>query len=163
MRPDHSRVEHLDQVGRGTQLRQRLEEGLNGAALAQSPEPLPDRVPVPKLGWQRPPGHVLQREIVQRFEKLAVVTSFGTPSRANRPKNVQSDRPILFRHPRQHGRSSQKPTRYESPTPRLVNVAIFNPSTRPRPMTPVEEITCRYFDAATSSPTRLTPFAMMAV
>src|SRR5207237_9734746 len=40
---------------------------------------------------------------------------------------LQRQRPILVRHPRQHGRSRQKPTRYESPKGAEGNPLCLNP------------------------------------
>ena len=54
---------------------ERLEEGLEHPGPAQAPEALPHRVPVAEFGRKRPPGDVVEREVVQRLEELAVVST----------------------------------------------------------------------------------------
>ena len=61
----HSGVEHLNQVRRLTRSSQRLEKRLEDTHLAQSPETFPNAVPVAELGGKRPPGNVVDREVVQ--------------------------------------------------------------------------------------------------
>src|SRR3712207_6167734 len=58
----HGGVEHLNQVRRAAQTCERIEERLEHARPAQAPEALPDRVPVPELCRERPPGDVVERE-----------------------------------------------------------------------------------------------------
>lgn len=57
----------------------------------------------------------MHSEIVHGFEELAIIAPLVAPSRPASAEHLQSHRPILVRHPRQHGRPRQKPTRYESP------------------------------------------------
>src|SRR4051812_1234918 len=51
----------------------RAPRGLEDTRLAQPPKAFPDAVPVAELGRERPPRDVVDREIVQRLEELAVV------------------------------------------------------------------------------------------
>jgi hypothetical protein len=44
---------------------ERLEKCLEDARLAQSPEPLPNAVPVAELGGKRPPCYVVDHEVVE--------------------------------------------------------------------------------------------------
>ena len=102
-------------MGGAAQRGEGFEEQLEHAGLTQPPEPFPDAVPGAELGRQRPPGDVVHGEIVHGFEELTVVVALVGPSRPASAEHVQRHRPILVRHPRQHGRPRQKPTRYESP------------------------------------------------
>src|SRR5678815_2652542 len=99
-------IEHLHQMRRLAHGRKRIEEGLEGSGLAQSPEPFPHTVPVAEPAWKRAPRDVVDRKILQRFEKLAVVPALVAAPRARRPEYLQHDRPLGFRHGREHGRSS---------------------------------------------------------
>src|SRR4051795_13063948 len=133
MRPHHGGVEHLNQVGRLAHRGEGVEEGLEHASLAQAPESLPNRVPVAELGGERPPGYVMDAEVVQRFEEPAVIPAFVAPARAQRPEHLNHSVPVLVCHPRQHGRPPQtdqpgirNPERRESP----------QQLTRPNPSTP---------------------------
>src|SRR3954465_1162570 len=51
------------------------EQGLEDTRLAQPPKAFPDAVPIAELGRERPPSDVVDREIVQRLEELAVVAA----------------------------------------------------------------------------------------
>jgi len=104
MSPHHGAVEHLNQVSGLAGLGQDLKERLEHARPAEPPEPLPDAVPVPELPRQGSPGDVVNREIVQRFQKLAVVVSRFATARLHGVEHLQNDRPVLVRHSRQHGR-----------------------------------------------------------
>lgn len=95
-------VEHLHEAGCSAEFSQRLEEGLKNAAAAQPRKPLPDGVPVPIFSRKCPPGHVLQREEVQRLKKAAIIASFVATTRQTPAKYLQNDLPIIFRQPRQH-------------------------------------------------------------
>ena len=114
MRPHHRAVEHLDQMRAVAVLRKQLKERLEDAALAQPPEPFPDAVPVPELLGNGSPGDVVDREIMQRLQKFAVVPPLVPVPRARRPEKLYRKRPFLIRHPRQHGRLPNQPTSYES-------------------------------------------------
>jgi len=97
-------VEHLNQVGRLAHGRESIKEGLEHPGLAQAPEARPNRVPVPELCRERAPGDVVDAEIVQRFEKQAVIPAFVAPPRATGSEYLNHPLPVLVRHPRQHGR-----------------------------------------------------------
>src|SRR6478736_8781909 len=102
MRPNGGGVEHLHEMGGLAVRAERLEQGLEDTRLAQPPEPFPDAVPIAELGRESPPSDVVDREIVQRLEELAVVAALVAPPRAAGPKQLQNRRPIALRHPRQH-------------------------------------------------------------
>jgi hypothetical protein len=59
---------------------ERLEEGVENARLAQSPETFPDAVPIAKLNRKRTPVDVVNREIMQRFKEFAVVAALVAPA-----------------------------------------------------------------------------------
>jgi len=83
---------------------QQLEESLEHARPAQPPEPLPHAVPLAIFRRQRAPRQIVDREEVHRFKELAiVVTGFSTAGLC-RVKHIQHDCPVVFCHPRQHGR-----------------------------------------------------------
>src|SRR3954449_13105678 len=94
MRPDHGAVEHLNQMRRRAHLRQGLEERIEYAGPAQPPEALPDTVPVAELRRQRAPGNIVDREVVQRFQELAVVPSLIASPRAGSSEDPQYHRPV---------------------------------------------------------------------
>src|SRR6476660_9044968 len=73
MSPNGGGVEHLHEMGGLAVRGERLEQGLEDTRLAQTPEPFPDAVPIAELGRERPPSDVVDREIVQCLEELAVV------------------------------------------------------------------------------------------
>lgn len=77
MGPYDGGVEHLHQVSGLAQSRQGVEEGLEHTRPAQTPEPLPDRVPVAEALRQGPPGDVVDREIVRRLQEAAVIVALG--------------------------------------------------------------------------------------
>ena len=72
------------------------------AAAAQAPEALPDAVPGAELGRQRSPCNVVDREIVQGFEKLAVVPPLVPTPRAAGIEHLVHKHPIFFGHLRQY-------------------------------------------------------------
>src|SRR3954447_24123476 len=92
MRTGRGRVEHLHEVGGGARRGERLEHGFEHPRPTEPPEALPDRVPIPELGRQCPPGDVMNGEIMKRFQKLAVVPR-KRGKRAGRgfPKTRMSD------------------------------------------------------------------------
>src|SRR6476659_9451014 len=94
MSPNGGGVEHLHEMGGLAVRGERLEQGLEDTRLAQPPEPFPDAVPIAELGRERPPSDVVDREIVQRLEELAVVAALVAPPRAAGPKQLQNRRPI---------------------------------------------------------------------
>src|SRR3954453_19807899 len=73
MSPNGGGVEHLHEMGGLAVRGESLEQGLEDTRLAQPPEPFPDAVPIAELGRERPPSDVVDREIVQRLEELAIV------------------------------------------------------------------------------------------
>src|SRR3954462_1703291 len=82
MSPNGGGVEHLHEMGGLAVRGERLEQGLEDTRLAQPPKAFPDAVPVAELGRERPPRDVVDREIVQRPEELAVVAALVAPPRA---------------------------------------------------------------------------------
>ncbi len=56
---------------------------------------LPNAVPVPELGWQRPPHDIVRREVMQRLEKPAIGSPLVAAPGEAEAKNRQRDRPIL--------------------------------------------------------------------
>jgi hypothetical protein len=76
----------------------------------------------------------MNHKIVQGFEKLSVVPALVAALRPRRREHPQYNRPILFRHGREHGRSSknrllmsQRKSDWGIPYP----ILWLNPSTRP--------------------------------
>src|SRR5579859_1341724 len=104
MSPYHRAIEHLNQMRGLAGFRQHLKEGLEHAGSTEPPEPLPDAVPVAELRRQSPPGNVMDCEIVQCRQKLTIVMARFSAARLSRIERLQRDRPILFRHSRQHDR-----------------------------------------------------------
>src|SRR4029078_5147200 len=114
---------------------QRIEEGFEGAGLAQAPEPFPHAVPMPEFLRKRAPGNVVNHEIMQGFEKAAVLPALVAAARARCRKHLQDNRPIRFRHGRKHGRSSKNrpPMSHRKTDLGIPPLAtVLNPSTRPR-------------------------------
>src|SRR3954449_8853516 len=102
MSPNGGGVEHLHEMGGLAVRGERLEQALEDTRLAQPPKAFPDAVPVAELGRERPPRDVVDREMVQRLEELAVAAALVAPPRAAGPKQLHNRRPIALRHPRQH-------------------------------------------------------------
>src|SRR6476620_4866480 len=82
-----------------------------------------------------PPSDIMNHKIVQGFEKLSVVPALVAAPRPRCREHPQYNRPILFRHGREHGRSSknrlpksQRKSDLGIPLP----YTWLNPSTRPR-------------------------------
>jgi hypothetical protein len=100
MGANHRGIEHLHQMCRRTERGQMIEEHLKHAGFAQPVEPLPDAVPFAEAFRQRPPGDVVDREIMQRFQKQPVVPTLGAAPRQRGPKYGNCCFPILLRHPR---------------------------------------------------------------
>ena len=65
----------MHQMRGPAQARQRFEKGLKRSRLTEPPEALPNAVPIAKLHRKRPPGDAVNGEIMQRFQKLAVVVA----------------------------------------------------------------------------------------
>jgi hypothetical protein len=70
-------------------------------------------LPVPEFLRKSPPSDIMNHKIVQGFEKLSVIPALVAASRP-RCREPQYNRPILFRHGREHGRSFKKTTAHES-------------------------------------------------
>src|ERR1700746_2670133 len=110
----HGGIEHLHQMRRLAHRRQGIEESFESSRSAQAPEPLPHAVPVSEFLRKSPPSDIMNHKIVQGFEKLSVVPALVAAPRPRCREHPQYKRPILFRHGREHGRSSKKPTAHES-------------------------------------------------
>src|SRR4051812_16349570 len=89
MSPNGGGVEHLHEMGGLAVRGERLEQGLEDTRLAQPPKAFPDAVPVAELGRERPPRDVVDREIVQRLEELAVVAGKSLPPALGRPGGMK--------------------------------------------------------------------------
>ena len=114
--------------------RQGIEERFESSRSAQPPEPLPHAVPAPEFLRKSPPSNIMNHKIVQGFEKLSVVPALVAAPRPRCREHPQYNRPILFRHGREHGRSSknrlpksQRKSDLGIPLP----YTWLNPSTRP--------------------------------
>ena len=100
----HGAVEELHQMRRTALLGEQLEKHLEHTRAAKPPEALPDTVPVAELGRQRPPGDIVHRKVEDRLQELAIVVARLAAAGSCRVKYFQRERPVLFRHPRQHAR-----------------------------------------------------------
>ncbi len=129
------RVEHLDEMGGSTHRRERVEERLEHAGLAQAIEPLPYAVPMTEPLRQRAPSHVLDREEMQRLQEQSVVLGFASSARKAGPKHGEHMRPVFFIHPRRHDvRPPNRSEVYEShqiQAGNRENSTALNSSTRP--------------------------------
>src|ERR1700712_1117413 len=84
VRANDRAVEHLHQMRCLAGLGQQLEKCLHHAGAAEPPEPFPNAVPQPERGRQRAPSQIMNREEMQRFQKLAVVPAWLTTARLPR-------------------------------------------------------------------------------
>jgi hypothetical protein len=75
------RVEHLNEMRCGAHRRERVEEGLEDAGLAQAIEAFPHAVPRTEALRQRAPANVLDGEEMKRLEKAAIILSLASPPR----------------------------------------------------------------------------------
>src|SRR5258708_36572014 len=98
------RIDHLNEVRGATHPRRHGEHSLEYAPLAQPPKPLPDAVPSAKLRGQGSPGDVVNREIMQCFQKLAIIAPLVPAARARRPEGLHDNPPTAILHPRLHDR-----------------------------------------------------------
>ena len=99
MRAHDSRVEHLNEMGGRTHGRERVEERLKDAGLAQAIEAFPHAVPVAEALRQSAPANVLDGEEMKRLEEAAIV--FGLPVRAAAGGGAEHHkrvRPIVLIH-----------------------------------------------------------------
>ena len=102
MRAHDGRVEHLNEMRRRAHGRERVEESLEDASLAQAIEALPYAVPMTEALRQSAPANVLDGEEMKRLEKAAIVLGFpATPGQAG-PEHRQRVRPIVLIHLRRH-------------------------------------------------------------
>lgn len=83
---------------RRTERDKMVEEHLEHAGLAQTDVSLPHAVPLAEAFRQRPPGDVVDGEIMQRFQKQPVVPALGALSRQRCPEYRQRDLPIPLRY-----------------------------------------------------------------
>jgi hypothetical protein len=98
MRAHDGGVEHLKEMGRGAHRRERVEEGLEDAGLAQAVEALPHAIPSTEAIRQRAPANVLDGEEMQRLEKAAVVLGFPSATGQTGPEHRKRVRPIVLIH-----------------------------------------------------------------
>src|ERR1700690_4074929 len=91
-------VEHLKEMRRRTHGRERVEEGLEDAGLAQAVEALPHAVPRTKAIRQRAPANVLDGEEMKRLEETAVVLGFPSATGQTGPEHRKRVRPIVLIH-----------------------------------------------------------------
>jgi hypothetical protein len=95
-------VEHLKEMRRGAHGRERVEEGLEDASLAQAIEAFPHAVPRTEAIRQRAPANVLDGEEMQRLEEAAIILGFPpSPGQAG-AEHRKRMRPIVFIHLRRH-------------------------------------------------------------
>ena len=133
-------VEELDQVCGLAAFRQQLEECLEYPGAAEPPKPLPHAVPFAKFTGERTPRYAMHRKVVDGFQEVTVIMPGLSPARLRRIKHIQHDRPIAFRHSRQHVRLPAAGhavirTKPDSGTRQKSMSGI--PSTRPRiPLSP---------------------------
>src|SRR5277367_1177546 len=102
MRANEGRVEHLKEMGGGAHRRERVEEGLEDASLAQAIEALPHAVPRTEALRQRAPANVLDGEEMQRLEEAAVILGLPPTARQAGAKHRKRMRPIVLIHPCRH-------------------------------------------------------------
>ena len=95
MSAHHGGVEHLNKMRRGAHRRERVEEGLEDASLAQAIEALPHAVPMTEATRQRAPANVLDGEEMKRLEEAAIVLSLPPTARQAGAKHRKRVRPIV--------------------------------------------------------------------
>jgi hypothetical protein len=98
MRAHDGRIEHLNEMRRGAHRRERIEEGLEDAGLAQAIEAFPHAVPRTEALRQRAPANVLDGEEVKRLEKAAIVLGLSPTARQAGAKHRNRVRPIVLIH-----------------------------------------------------------------
>ena len=96
------RVEHLNEMRCGAHRRERIEEGLEDACLAQAIEALPHTVPMTEALRQRAPANVLDGKEMKRLEEAAVVLGLPSAPRQASAKHRKRVRPIVLIHLRRH-------------------------------------------------------------
>jgi hypothetical protein len=96
-------VEHLKDMRRRTHGRERVEEGLEDAGLAQAVEALPYAVPRTEALRQSAPANVLDGEEMKRLEETAVVRGLPSAPRQTGAKHRKRVRPIVLIHLCRHG------------------------------------------------------------
>ena len=102
-------VEHLKDMRRRTHGRERVEEGLEDAGLAQAVEALPYAVPRTEALRQSAPANVLDGEEMKRLEETAVVLGFPSAPGQASPEHHKRVRPIVLIHLCRH-----RPRPYDS-------------------------------------------------
>ena len=95
-------VEHLKEMRRGAHRRERVEEGLEDAPLAQAIEAFPYAVPGTEALWQGTPANVLDREEMKRLKEAAIVLRLPSAARQAGAKHRKRMRPIVLIHLRRH-------------------------------------------------------------
>ena len=112
MRAHDGGVEHLKEMRRGAHRRERVEEGLEDAGLAQAVEALPHAVPRTEALRQRAPANVLDGEEMKRLEEAAIVLGFPAATGQAGPEHRKRVRPIVLIHLCRH--RPRPPIRSES-------------------------------------------------
>ena len=91
-------VEHLKEMRRGAHGRERVEERLEDASLAQAIEALPHAVPMTEALWQRAPANVLDGEEMKRLEEAAIVLGLPSTPRQAGAEHRKRVPPIVLIH-----------------------------------------------------------------
>ena len=91
-------VEHLKEMRRGAHGRERVEEGLEDASLAQAIEALPHAVPMTEALRQCAPANVLDGEEMKRLEEAAVVLGLPSTPRQAGAEHRKRVLPIVIIH-----------------------------------------------------------------
>src|SRR3954451_14260550 len=97
-------IDHLNEVRGAARLGEERQHCLEHAPLAQPPKSLPYAVPIAKLARQGPPGDVVNREIMQRFQEFTVISAAPATARACRPECFDDNHPLGIGHLCQHDR-----------------------------------------------------------
>lgn len=90
MHPNDCGVEHLDQLSRMAQARERFEERLEDLRLAQPVKALPNGMPRAEPFRQGPPSDVLDGEEMHRSEEPPIIRRLATAPWKARPKTPQA-------------------------------------------------------------------------
>ena len=98
MRAHDGGVEHLNEMRRRAHRRERVEERLEDASLAQAIEALPHAVPMTEALRQSAPANVLDGEEMQRLEEAAIVLSLPPTAWQAGAKHRKRVRPIVLVH-----------------------------------------------------------------